>query len=87
MKIPEKLKIKGIEFNVKFEDLGDKLFGNFTEFPPQIRINSKAPKEQQEMTLFHEVLHILRSDVKEQWVKEIAWDLWLVFKDNKLLKE
>ena len=87
MKIPKKVKIKGIRFDVKFEDLEDKLFGDFTELPPQIRINEKASKKFQEVTFFHEVLHILRTDSKEQWIKELARDLWLVLKDNKLLKE
>jgi len=87
MKIPKKIKIKGIEFDIKFEDLGDKLFGDFVELPPLIRINSKAPKKQQEMTLIHEILHIIRGDIKEQWIKEFAWDLWLILKENNLLKE
>lgn len=86
MKIPRKVKIKGIEFDVKFEDLGDKLFGDFIELPPTIRINSKAPKEYQEMTLIHEILHIIRGTTKEQWIKELAWDLWLILKDNDLLR-
>lgn len=87
MKIPKKVKIKGIEFDVKFEDLGDRAFGDFNELPPLIRLNSKASKEFQEMTFIHEVLHILRDGTEEQWIKEFAWDLWLVLKDNKLLKE
>ena len=87
MKIPNKIKIKGVEFNIKFEDLGDKLFGDFNELPPKIRINSKASKKFQEMTLLHEISHILRSGIKEQWIKEFSWDLWLDLKDNNLLKE
>jgi len=87
MKIPKKVKIKGIEFDVKFEDLGDGAFGDFNELPPKIRINSKASKDFQEITFFHEVLHILRTASKEQWIKEFARDLWQVLKDNKLLKE
>ena len=87
MKIPNKIKIKGIEFDVSFEDLKDELFGDFCELPARIRINTKASKEHQEMTLFHEITHILRSDIKEQWVKDFSWDLWNVLKDNKLLKD
>lgn len=87
MKIPDKIKVKGIEYDIKFEDLENKLFGDYVELPSQIRINTRATKEYQEMTLLHEIIHILRSDIKEQWVKEFAWDLWLVLKDNNLLKE
>ncbi len=87
MKIPEKVKIKGIEFDIKFEDLGNRIFGDFDELPPLIRLNSKASKDYQEMTFIHEVLHILRDNTKEQWIKELAWDLWLVLKENNLLKE
>ena len=87
MKIPKKIKVKGIKFDIVFEDLGDKIFGDFNELPPKIRINSKAPKKFQEMTLFHEITHILRSDIKEQWIKDFARDFWLVLKDNNLLKE
>lgn len=87
MKIPKKVKIKGVEFDIKFEDLGDKVFGDFNELPPIIRINKKASKDFQEMTLLHEIMHILRDSIKEQWIKEFAWDLWLVLKDNNLLKE
>ena len=87
MKIPNKIKIKGIEFDVVFEDLGDKVFGDFNELPPKIRINIKAPKKFQEITLLHEITHILRSDAKEQWIREFSWDLWLVLKENNLLKE
>lgn len=87
MKIPKKIKIKGIEFDIKFEDLGDKVFGDFDELPPLIRINTKASKEFQEMTLLHEILHITRRSMKEQWIEEFAWDLWLILNDNNLLKE
>lgn len=87
MKIPDKLKIKGCEFKIKFEDLKDELFGDFTELPAIIRINEKADKNFQEITLFHEALHILRSDIKEQWIKDFAWDLWQFLKDNNLLKD
>lgn len=87
MKIPQKVKIKGIEYDVIFENLGDKIFGDFNELPPQIRINSEALKEFQEMTLIHEILHIIRSNTEEQWVKELAWDLWLILKENNLLKD
>ena len=49
MKIPKKLKIKGIEFDVKFEDLGDRIFGDFVEIPPEIRINSKRIHDRKEL--------------------------------------
>ena len=87
MKIPNKITIKGCEFKIKFEDLKVELFGDFTEIPAVIRINEKADKNFQGITLFHEVLHILRSDIKEQWIKDFAWDLWQFLKDNNLLKE
>jgi len=86
LKIPKKIKIKGIEYTVKFKDLGDKIFGEYIEMPAQIIINTKASKEFQEMTLLHEILHIIRGDMKEQWARELAWDLWLILNDNNLLR-
>jgi Zn-dependent peptidase ImmA (M78 family) len=87
LKIPDKIKIKGVEFEVMYSELEDKLFGDYKELPPVIRINKNAGKDFQEITLLHEALHILRSDIKEQWVRDFAWDLWQFLKDNNLFKE
>ena len=86
MRIPKEVKIKSVNFKVSLEDLGDDLFGNYGENPPIIRINNKAPEDYKEMTLIHEILHILRGGMKENEVRELAWDLWAVlFKENKLI--
>lgn len=87
MKIPDKLKIRGVVFDVTFSELENKLFGDYNELPPVIRINKNAGKDFQEITLFHEALHILRGDIKEQWIRDFAWELWQFLKDNNLLKD
>lgn len=87
MKIPKKVKIKGIEFDVKFEDLGSKLFGDYDALTKIIRLNSTACREQHEITFIHEIFHAIANDIKEPILEKLAWDLWLVLKDNNLLKE
>lgn len=86
MEIPKKIKIKGIEFDIKFEDLGDKLFGNYDALDKIIRLNTKACKEHNEITLIHEIFHVLDIDIKESIVEKFAWDLWQVLKENNLLR-
>jgi len=87
MKIPNKIKIKGIEFDIKFEDLGNDYFGDFNELKKTIRLNTKSCKSYQEVTLIHEIMHIIAKELKEPMVERFAWDLWLILKDNNLLKE
>ena len=86
MIIPDSIRIKGIDFKIEFEDLHNELFGDFTQLPPVIRINTRAGQSEQEITLLHEICHLLRPDMEETCVREFAWDFWQVLKENDLLK-
>ena len=97
-KFPDKLKIGGFEWEVILTtDISDDDFGT-TNFTNQvIRIDSDVPKQKQEETLLHEILHIcmwqtgLEHIIKqgdkiseEDIIMGMSMALYLVVKDNKL---
>lgn len=93
MKIPKKLKIGGIVYQVKIiDDLElDGEDGETNRFRNDIRINKLLPQEQKEATLIHEIMHCLNSQIVEEklghlFLESLAQQFYQVLKDNNLLK-
>lgn len=92
MKIPSKLKIGGITYQVRlatdwFESDGsdgetfyDKRNGNV------IYINSELSKEAQEIALIHEALHCINSTMDHEFLDSLSEQLYQLLSDNKLLR-
>lgn len=97
--IPEKIKVGGhiievqvTEFRIQL-DIND---GEITDrnadgfWDPRfnrIYINPRLPKNQQGVTLIHEILHVIDSDLEHETVEYIAQDIYQVIKDNNLLSK
>jgi Zn-dependent peptidase ImmA (M78 family) len=96
MKLPKKLKILGRPFIVEYKDF-EKLVqhngmsGNCTGHKQLIQIDSSNPRERQENTLLHEIIHLISDDLSlefsEETVKRITTGLYQVLNDNGFLKE
>jgi len=93
MKIPKKIKICGIEYDVVIRKLENPdNFGMHVMKDCKLYISNEGTNKQiQEETFIHEILHaiehILHIDLDERDVSGISHILYQVLKDNDLLKE
>jgi hypothetical protein len=96
MKIPNRLKILGREYEVECFDFDSKvqcnnLNGSSYDNRQKIQIDNTSHHEKQEATLLHETLHILSYNLNlsldEDAVCRLEVGLYQVLKDNKLLKD
>lgn len=99
MKIPKKMRIGGLEWTIKFDkDVAaqGEIFGS-THFDTQlIFIDPRAPKDKQEQTFVHELLHVINyqwgiakrmnDKDEEELVNAQAFGLYAALKENGLLK-
>jgi len=98
MKIPDKIKIGGIDWKIELikeatDDINDKAsyMGRVLFKKHKILILNSYPIERQFKTLLHEIIHVLDEDLKigfeENDICRLEVGLYQVLKDNKLLKE
>lgn len=97
MKIPNEIKIGGIEYKVELidENIDDihnaEFIGRVLFKEQKIKILNSYPVEKKFKTLLHEIIHILSEDLKigieEENICRLEAGLFQVLKDNKLLKE
>lgn len=77
------LKIGGIVYKVLFvpelEGCGELDRGS-----NEVKILSTLSKEQQSVTLWHEILHAINGELGEQVTESLAQQLYQFFKDNNL---
>lgn len=79
----KQIKIGGLIYKIEYKDLEESL--GRTEYAKQIiQIDNKQTKEQQELTLWHEVLHCSNNQRTEQEVEYLAQSIYQIIKDNKL---
>ena len=89
MKIPKKLKIGGHNIKVvlkpfwKGSDSEDGLFENCKN---EIWIKAELSQSQKEVTLIHEILHVLNSTLNHVVLDSLSEQLYRVLKDNKSLR-
>ena len=86
MKIPEKLKILAHTYTVlEIDGIVDSGNRN-VERTHTIILNKRLCQTEKEETLFHEILHAINSELSEKDVEFLAQTLYLVLKENNLLK-
>lgn len=92
MKIPDKIRICGIDYDVIIKKFNDESkYGRTYERTASIHLNSNLNIQVKEETFLHEIFHIIN------WVSEVGLDekqvsvmariLYQMLKDNDLLKE
>jgi hypothetical protein len=95
MKIPEKVKIGGLNYTVKLLKMDteagqDAIIGQHDSGQIEIIIDNTVPKDKQESTFIHEILeainHIYGLKLKHHTLDALEAGLYQVFKDNDLLK-
>ena len=91
MKIPKRLKIGGHTYNVEMVDRvetdpGEDNLGDCEWKLNRIRIKKGLPHTQTEETFFHEAIHALWTDKKEDEVNQMAFKIYAFLKDNNLLR-
>jgi Zn-dependent peptidase ImmA (M78 family) len=88
MKFPKSLRIGGHTIKVTLCDLPDGIDGEFSTDRNEIRINSKLPKSQRDVSLLHEIMHALNSefdkDLQHIILESLSQQLYQVLSDNKL---
>ena len=97
MKIPDKIKISGIDYKIEIaKDYTDDMNeaenrGRVVFRKGVIRILESYFPESKSRTLLHEIIHILDDDLDldltEQTIRRLTSGLYQVLKDNSLLKE
>lgn len=98
MKIPRKVNIGGIIYDVKI--ISGKAnnalqqttnLGNINSEKCLITIEKDVNKQTQEQTFFHEIMHGIewhfKLDISEENIDRIATGFYQVLRENKLLKE
>lgn len=91
MKIPKKLKIGGHVVTIDSTKNLRGVEGDWDSCRNKIRISADLAKSQKEVTLFHEMFHVLNSTMSENkeghnFVESFSQQVYQVLKDNKLLK-
>ncbi len=91
MRIPKSLKIGGHTYSVSIvkpsEVSDDKsACGATTYSRGVIELNANRMKSHIEQTLFHEVFHVLNSELHHALLDSLAQQIYQVLSDNKMLK-
>lgn len=97
MRIPKKVHFAGFDYSVTFTkrlDGGDS-WGKTDTHSQEIQLEKDMPKNRQEQTFIHELMHIalrhttgwekLTLDEEERLVKAWSMNIYGILKDNKLL--
>ena len=90
MRIPKRIKIGGATYKILFVDESEILDKNIADYDlvkGVIHIQKNAIHEQQVLSLFHEIIHLININFTEEIVETLAQSLYQVFSDNKFLKD
>jgi len=86
MKIPDRIKIGGLWYDVELTENID-CCGLLERPKCKIKIDKNMRHDVQELTLFHEVGHAINSELDDVQIDFIAQAFYQVLKDNNLLRE
>lgn len=79
----KEIKIGGLVYKIEYKDLEEEM--GKTYYSKQIiEIDNNQTKEQQELTLWHEIWHAKNNQRSEIEVESLAQDVYQIIKDNKL---
>lgn len=77
----KQIKIGGLIYKIEYKDLEESL--GRTEYAKQIiQIDDKQTKDQQEVTLIHEILHAQNNQRSELETEALAQSIYQIIKDN-----
>lgn len=86
MKIPTKLRVSGIDYNIKYSTtLGDNVLGLTDLDTNTISLGKSLTQEQKEITLFHELFHCINWELSESECEFLSHAIYAILKDNNLL--
>lgn len=88
MQIPETLKVGSHTWKVRLvsqQELGDSTDGDYNTETMEIRIHEGLPVPMQELTFFHELLHVLNGELDHNMVEMLSAGVYHVLKENKLI--
>jgi hypothetical protein len=85
MRIPHKLKIGGIVYDVRISSK-IKSAGEILRSCNIIKINKSLSHECKEEALFHEIVHALCFELTEKETEALSQGIYAILKDNNLLK-
>ena len=91
MKIPKKLKIGGHIFKIVLEKESKAKTsrghncGHSDRTTGIISINADLIQSEQELTLIHEIFHLINGELNETLLDSLSEQVYQVFKDNQLL--
>jgi len=82
--LPTSVKVGGLIYKIEFvpanqlnNDLGETDFNKGL-----IRINKEIVREQQEASLYHEIIHCVNTQLTEEQVDYLSLSLYQIYKDN-----
>jgi len=97
MKIPNKIKVGGIDYEIEMVDYKEndfaeiKIWGKTERDKCKIVLYNGVNPQRLWETLFHEIIHIIDRhfdiNLNESKVERLSNGIYQVLKDNKLLKE
>jgi len=98
MKLPKKIKVGGIVYDIEITKVPDvpplcknHADGQVDYDKCKIFIDESLPQQLREQVLFHEIIHAIEYnnnfESEERIIQTFASNLYQVIKDNKMLKE
>ena len=86
--IPTKLKIGGIVYKIEQVTSIDngREMARIEFNKSRILLDKRAPREQQEVALWHEIFHAINNEIPHFQVESLAQAIYQVLKDNHMLK-
>jgi len=90
LKLPTQLKIGGHTYKIQLieESLleDNETCGRIDRSKGLILIGKNLMQSEKEVTLFHEIIHGINGELKEELVDSLAQGIYQVLSDNKMLK-
>lgn len=91
MKIPKKLKIGGHTYKVQLHDEGEVCAGDVScgitiRNKGILELNNSLMQSEKELTLFHEIFHVINSQLDHTLLESLAQQVYQVLKDNRFIK-
>jgi hypothetical protein len=87
MIFPKKLKIGGHSITVEVSDLTDmERQGDTDRAANKIRVCTSLAKSAKEAALFHEIFHVMNSELDHALLESLSEQIYQVLSDNKMLR-
>lgn len=82
------IKVGAINYKIRYTDeLDTETCGMLKRTTNTIYIDSSLPRDQQDLTLLHEIIHAINGEISEEVVDGLAVSLHQIIVDNNLFEE